>query len=68
LLSIQALRSRKIPLVGIAFVGEANLDSEQVICAFAKAKWLGRLPLLNPLNREFLADAFASNFALRDFQ
>src|ERR1041384_3133786 len=31
LLSIEAVRARKIPLHGIAFIGEANAESEKVI-------------------------------------
>jgi dethiobiotin synthetase len=32
LLSIEALRSRKIEILGIAFIGERNSDSESAIC------------------------------------
>lgn len=68
LLSIEALRSRNIHLVGIAFIGEPNPDSEEVICAFGRAKRLGRLPIVDPLDRLTLAEAFAANFKLEDFQ
>ena len=68
LLSIEALRSRNIPLLGIAFVGEPNPDSEEVICTFGQAKRLGRLPMLDPLDRSSLAQAFAANFKLEDFR
>jgi dethiobiotin synthetase len=67
LLSIEALRSRGIEITGIAFIGDANADSEQTICALSKVKHLGRLPRLNPLNRDTLAAAFAANFTLSDF-
>lgn len=68
LLSIEALRSRKIPLLGIAFVGETNPDSEGVICNFGNARRLGRLPLLDPLDQSALEQAFAANFDLEDFK
>ncbi len=68
LLSIEALRSRKIPMIGIAFVGEASPDSEEVICAFGNVKRLGRLPNLEPLDRAALGRAFAANFSLEDFR
>jgi dethiobiotin synthetase len=67
LLSIEALRSRGVPLLGIAFCGEANEDSEATIAALGEVKRLGRLPHLNPLNRATLAAAFAANFAVADF-
>ncbi len=68
LLSIQALRAWKIPLLGIAFVGDSNRDSEQTICDFGQTKRLGRLPRLNPLNEESLRSAFHANFSLEDFR
>jgi dethiobiotin synthetase len=68
LLSIEALRWRKIGIIGIAFVGEAVLDSEEVICAVGSVKRLGRLPVLQQLDRSSLAKAFAANFRLEDFQ
>jgi dethiobiotin synthetase len=67
LLSIEALRNRGAPILGIAFSGEANDDSESTIAAMGGVKRLGRLPRLEPLNRETLADAFAANFDLADF-
>lgn len=67
LLSIEALRSRGVPLLGIAFCGEANEDSEATIAALGQVKRLGRLPHLDPLDRAALAAAFDANFALADF-
>jgi dethiobiotin synthetase len=67
LLSIEALRSRGVPLLGIAFCGEPNEDSEATIAALGQVKRLGRLPHLHPLDRATLATAFAANFALADF-
>jgi dethiobiotin synthetase len=68
LLSLEAIRKRKIPLLGIAFIGDANQDSERIIVKTGKAKRLGRLPRVFPLTRKNLAKAFAAGFALKDFQ
>ncbi|MGE7204188.1 dethiobiotin synthase [Sphingomonas sp. NPDC019816] len=68
LLSIEALRSRGVPILGIAFVGEGVEDSEATIAAIAEVKRLGRLPRLDVLNRETLAEAFAANFDVEDFR
>jgi dethiobiotin synthetase len=68
LLSIEALRIRMIPILGITFVGEAAPDSEKVICAIGRVKRLGRLPILNPLDRATLGRAFAANFRLENFR
>lgn len=67
LLSIEALRTRGIPILGIAFVGDANEDSEATIAAMGGVRRLGRLPMLPLLTRETLAEAFAANFCLADF-
>lgn len=67
LLSLEAIRRRAIPLLGIAFVGGAQPDSEAIICRLGEAKRLGRLPPVEPLTRASLADAFARNFDLADF-
>ena len=67
LLSIEALRSRDIPLQGIAFIGDANEESERIICAMGRAKRLGRLPRLDPLTVDTLRAAFAQNFSVAAF-
>ncbi len=68
LLSLEALRARDIAVAGVAFVGEANEESERVICAAGNVRRLGRLPLIDPLNTEALAQAFASGFDLDALQ
>ena len=67
LLSIEALRARGIPVLGVAFVGEGNTDSEATIAAMGKVRRLGRLPQLDPLDATTLARAFAENFAVEDY-
>lgn len=67
LLSIEALRARGIAIIGIAFVGEANEDSEATIAAIGGVRRLGRLPRLDPLDRASLARAFAAHFRTEDF-
>jgi len=67
LLSVEAMRARSIPILGIAFVGDANEDNEMTICGLANVKRLGRLPRLDPLNAHMLAEAFAAGFRVEDF-
>ena len=67
LLSIEALRSRGVPILGIAFIGEAQEDSEATICRIGRVRRLGRLPRIDPLEPAALAAAFAANFDLADF-
>ncbi|UYH55340.1 dethiobiotin synthase [Qipengyuania sp. SS22] len=67
LLTIEALRSRGVPIHGVAFVGEAVEDSEATICRIGGAKRLGRLPILATLDVATLAAAFSAAFDLTDF-
>jgi len=68
LLSVEAMRARAIPILGIAFVGEVNEDNEATICSLAGVTRLGRLPRLEPLDAATLAAAFSAHFRLKDFQ
>jgi dethiobiotin synthetase len=68
LLSIEALRARGVPILGVAFVGDPVEDSEATICAIGGVKRLGRLPLLPTLDHAPLAAAFATHFDLEDFR
>ncbi len=68
LLSIEALRRRSVPILGIAFVGDAVEDSEATIATLGKVRRLGRLPRLDPLNAATLAQAFNANFDLKAFR
>lgn len=67
LLTIEALRARNIPILGIAFVGEAQEESERTIAAMGGVRRLGRLPRLDPLDADSLAHAFAAAFSPEDF-
>lgn len=66
LLSIEALRARDIPLLGVAFIGDENEESERIVCAMARAKRLGRLPRLAELTGDTLRSAFAFHFDVAD--
>ena len=68
LLSIEALRARDVPILGVAFVGEAADDSETTIAAIGGVRRLGRLPHLPGLDAALLARAFAAAFDLADFR
>jgi dethiobiotin synthetase len=67
LLSIEAVKRRDIPLIGIAFIGDEQAESERIICKLGGVRRLGRLPHLAPLNHESLRSAFATSFNLADF-
>lgn len=67
LLSIEALKRRGIPLLGIAFVGDEQTDSERTIVEMGGVRRLGRLPRLDPLDAASLRAAFEQDFRRSDF-
>ncbi|ODT06285.1 MAG: dethiobiotin synthase [Mesorhizobium sp. SCN 65-20] len=67
LLSIEALRARSVPLLGVAFIGDEMTDTQRTIAEMGKVRVLGRLPRLDPLTPETLAEAMRANFSAADF-
>lgn len=67
LLSIEALRTRSIPLLGVVFIGEESAESERIIVEMGHARRLGRLPYLPQLTGDMLRAAFALHFNIDDF-
>jgi dethiobiotin synthetase len=67
LLTIEALRHRGVPILGVAFNGDPVEDSEATIAAFGNVRRLGRLPRLDRLDPTALAQAFAAQFRVQDF-
>ena len=68
LLSLEAMRHRSIPILGIAFIGEAQPETERIIAAMSGVRRLGRLPPLEPLTPEALRQGFRAHFDLSPFQ
>ena len=67
LLTLEALRRRDIAVQGVAFVGDEDAAVQQSIATIGGVRQLGRLPRLDPLNREALRAAFAAHFSMQDF-
>lgn len=67
LLTLDALKSRKIPIHGVAFIGAEAIGAQHSVAEFGKIRILGRLPLLDLLTRESLQAAFLTHFDQKDF-
>ena len=67
LLSIETLRSRGVPILGVAFIGEAIENTEATIARIGQVRRLGRLPILPEVSADALRDAFAASFNVSDF-
>lgn len=68
LLTLEAMRARSIPILGVALIGDARADTEEIIAELAQMRILGRLPLLDPLTPNMLRDVFPRCFDLSSFQ
>lgn len=68
LLSLEALRSRSIPVFGVAFSGDEQADTQKIIAALGHVRVLGRLPRLDPLTPDSLRQAFRDHFEVDDFR
>ncbi|WP_119255890.1 dethiobiotin synthase [Shinella zoogloeoides] len=68
LLSLEAMRSRGIPVFGVAFIGEENPETQRIIVEFGGVRSLGRLPVLVRVTAEALRRAFLDNFDPMVFQ
>ncbi|KAA3448126.1 ATP-dependent dethiobiotin synthetase BioD [Mesorhizobium sp. SARCC-RB16n] len=67
LLSIEALRSRSIPLLGVVFIGDRVVDTQKTITDMGKVRVLGRLPRLESLTPSTLSAAMQTSFSAADF-
>lgn len=67
LLSLEALRRRNVPLIGVVFIGDENPDTARTIGEIGGVELLGRLPIVARLDRQRLAEAFTESFDLADF-
>lgn len=67
LLSLEALRRRSIPVIGVALIGEDRPEAASAIIQIGHVSVLGRLPWLDPLTPQTLQRAFHTAFRLEDF-
>ncbi|WP_271899440.1 dethiobiotin synthase [Candidatus Phyllobacterium onerii] len=68
LLSLEALRRRSIPVFGAVLIGDEQAETQAIIKKLGKVNCLGRLPLLDPLTPDTLAQAFNDHFDISCFQ
>ncbi|MBB4143537.1 dethiobiotin synthase [Rhizobium rhizoryzae] len=67
LLSLEAMRVRRIPVLGVVFIGDEVRDSQAIISELGMVRVLGRLPKLDRLDTETLRQAFSAHFDMDDF-
>lgn len=62
LLSLEAMRQRLIPILGVAFIGDEHAETQRTIEEMGRVRVLGRLPHLDPLTPEALRNAMCERF------
>lgn len=68
LLSVKALRDRGVLVHGVIFVGDAHEENERIIPHLGNVQHLGRVPFLDPLDKDSLSRTFQNNFDIANFQ
>jgi len=56
LLTVEALKNRKINIEGIVFVGDENKSTESFILNYTDLKMIARMPLTSEVNTEFIQE------------
>lgn len=57
LMSIEILKQKNIKIKGIIFNGESNPESERIIEKLGKVKVIGKIPLAEKLDKEFVKNS-----------
>lgn len=68
LLTMRALRSANVPVVGVVMIGPRNRDNERSIERYGEVAVIGRIPWIDALHRAALLAAFDSGFDRQYFQ
>ena len=56
LLTVEALKSVELEIIGIVFVGEENVDTESIILKKTGLKMIMRVPWTDQLDKKFIAE------------
>jgi dethiobiotin synthetase len=64
LMTVEALRARKVSVAGIVFIGDPHEENERIVPELAGVRSLGRLPVLERLDAAMLGQAMRENIDL----
>jgi dethiobiotin synthetase len=64
LLTVRALQAAGVPVLGLAFIGDRHEENERIIPKLAGIPSLGRLPRLDPLDRDTLRQGMRTHIDL----
>ena len=68
LLTLAALREARLPICGVALVGDENVENRRAIEQYGNVRVIGHIPMLKKINRAVLFDVYEKHFDHRAFQ
>lgn len=67
LLSLNVLRAAKLDVRGVVLIGPENTDNREAVEAYGKIRVIGKIPLLQKIDKQSLLSVFAANFMRKAF-
>lgn len=68
LLTLAALREARLPICGVALIGDKNIENRRAIEHYGSVRVIGHIPILEQINRAALLDVYAKHFDHEAFQ
>lgn len=68
LLTLAALREARLPICGVALIGDENLANHHAIEQYGKTRVVGRIPMLKTIDRASLLEVYEKYFDHQAFQ
>lgn len=62
LLTLAALREARLPICGVALIGDENAENRRAIEHYGHVRVIGRIPILNQINRAALLEVYEKHF------
>lgn len=62
LLTLAALREARIPICGVALIGDENIENRRAIEHYGHARIVGHIPILKQINRASLLEVYEKHF------
>ncbi len=68
LLTLGALREERLPIRGVALVGNKNIENRRAIEHYGNVRVIGHIPILKTINRAALLEVYEKHFEHQAFQ
>jgi dethiobiotin synthetase len=68
LLTLHALREANLAICGVALIGDANSENQRAIEHYGNVRVIGRIPMLDKIDRAALLDVYRRYFDVRVFE